>query len=471
MKSLRGQLWQNSDFLKLWFGQTISDLGSALSGVALPLVAIMTLHVSSVEMGLLQALNTLPVLLFGMFVGVWVDRVQRRPLMIVAQFGQALVWVVIPGAALLGWLRIEFLYVVTFVAGSLALIFDLAATSLIPSVVGRDNLVEGNARFQLSHSVISIAGPGLAGMLVQLITAPLVIAFDALSFFISGLWLLRIRTTEAPIVRNAQRTTGVWHEIGEGWHTVFRDPVLAPMTIGTAIASCASAVQGTVFLLFLTQNLQITPAWLGLILASAGIASLLGAVVARPLVQRIGAGLALIGTMFLELLGMAIIPLVARRLGAFGVFVLIIAQMLISGGLTVFSITQISVRQARTPNHLLGRVNACRRVLVFGIVPLAALLGGFLGKMFGFPATLWVGAMIMLLALLWLWFSPLRHLSSQPGPLPEKSENSARQPIITKLIRHLFEPLRDQVLTLFCWSTPQLCYARRQAVYLPNLIA
>lgn len=470
MKSLHGQLWHNSDFLKLWFGQTISDLGSALSGVALPLVAIMTLHVSSVEMGLLQALNTLPVLLFGMFVGVWVDRVKRRPLMIVAQFGQALVWVVIPGAALLGWLRIEFLYVVTFVAGSLALIFDLAATSLIPSVVGRDNLVEGNARFQLSHSVISIAGPGLAGMLVQLMTAPLVIAFDALSFFISGIWLLRIRTTEAPTVSNAQRTTGVWHEIVEGWHTVFRDPVLAPMTIGTAIASCASAVQGAVFLLFLTQNLQITPTWLGLILASAGIASLLGAVVARPLVQRIGAGLALIGMAFLELLGMALIPLVAR-LGSFSVSVLIVAQMLISGGLTVFSITQISVRQARTPNHLLGRVNACRRVLVFGIVPIAALLGGFGGKMFGFPATLWVGAIIMLLALLWLWFSPLRHLSSQPAPSPEKAENSARQPIITKLICHLFEPLRDPVLALFGWPMPQLCYARRQEVYLPNLLA
>lgn len=222
MKSVRGQLWQNSDFLKLWFGQTISDLGSALSGVALPLVAIMTLHVSSVEMGLLQALNTLPVLLFGLFVGVWVDRVKRRPLMIVAQFGQALVWMIIPSAALLGILRIEFLYVATFIAGSLALIFDLAATSLIPNVVGRDNLVEGNARFQLSHSVISIAGPGLAGLLVQLITAPLVIAFDALSFFVSGFWLLRIRTTETSTSSQTQRTTGVWHEIVEGWHTVFR---------------------------------------------------------------------------------------------------------------------------------------------------------------------------------------------------------------------------------------------------------
>jgi len=197
---------------------------------------------------------------------------------------------------------------------------------------------------------------------------------------------------------------------------------------------------------------------------------LLGAVVARPLVQRIGAGLALIGMTFLELLGMAIIPLVAR-LGAFGVPVLVIAQMLISGGLTVFSITQISVRQARTPNHLLGRVNACRRVLVFGIVPLAALLGGFLGKMVGFPATLGVGAIIMLLALLWLWFSPLRHLSSQPAPSPEKPENSARQPIITKLIRRLLDPLRHPVFTLFCWSTPQLCYVRRQGVYPAGLIA
>lgn len=464
MKSLCGQLWQNSDFLKLWFGQSISDLGSALSGVALPLVAIMTLHVSSVEMGLLQALNTLPVLLFGLFIGVWVDRVKRRPLMIVAQFGQALVWVIIPSAALLGILRIEFLYVVTFVAGTLALIFDLAATSLIPNVVGRDNLVEGNARFQLSRSVISIAGPGLAGLLVQLITAPLVIAFDALSFFVSGFWLLRLRTTETPNIHQTQRTRGVWQEIVEGWHTVFRDPVLAPMTIGTAIASCASAVQEAVFLLFLTQNLQITPTWLGLILASAGIASLLGALVTRPLVQRIGAGLALIGMMFLELLGMVSIPLVAT-LGALRVPALIVAQMLISGGLTVFSITQISVRQARTPNHLLGRVNACRRVLVFGIIPVAALLGGFLGKMFGFPVTLFVGAMIMLLALLWLWFSPLRHLPAISVPLPEEPENGARQAIITQFLGHLLAPVRYDVLALFYWIKPLRPCVRCQYVY------
>ncbi len=421
-------------------------------------------------MGLLQALNTLPVLFFGMFVGVWVDRVKRRPLMIVAQFGQALIWVIIPGAALSGMLRIEFLYVVTFVAGSLALIFDLAATSLIPNVVGRDNLVEGNARFQLSHSVISIAGPGLAGLLVQLITAPLVIAFDALSFFVSGLWLLHIRITEAPTVSRAQRTTGVWHEIVEGWHTVFRDPILAPMTIGTAIASCAVAVQGTVFLLFLTQNLQITPTWLGLILASAGSASLLGAVVARPLVQRIGAGLALVGMTFLELLGMASIPLV-DKLGFFSVPVLIVAQMLISGGSTVFSITQISVRQARTPNHLLGRVNACRRVLVFGIVPIAALLGGFLGKMFGFQATLFVGAMIMLLALLWLWFSPLRHLPSGQVAMSEKPENSARQQIVTKLIRHWLVPLRYDVLEFFYWAKPMRPCVRYQSMYPPCVVA
>ena len=212
--------------------------------------------------------------------------------------------------------------------------------------------------------------------------------------------------------------------------------------------------------------MQITPSWLGLILARAGVASLLGALMARPLVQRVGVGLALIGMTFLELLGMASIPLVAL-LGTFRVPALIVAQMLISGGLTLFSITQISVRQARTPNHLLGRVNACRRVLVFGIVPVVALLGGFSGKIFGFQVTLFVGAMIMLLALLWLWFSPLRYLPSPAIPLPGKPENGARQQIITQFLRHLLAPLRYDVLEFFYGIKPTRPCVRCQYVYNP----
>jgi len=413
---MAGRLWHQSDFLKLWAGESISALGSAVTNLALPLVAIITLNMSAREMGILRALENLPVLLFGLFVGVWLDRVRRRPVMIAAQFGRAILLALIPLAGLLGLLRVEHLYLVGFLVGTLAVIFGLAVTSYLPTVVEREKLVEGNARLQASRSIAAISGDSLAGLLVQSITAPLAIALDALSFFVSTLCLLFIRAPEAPPPR-AQKELPIWSEIYAGLRLVFRDPILSSMIMGTTIASLGASLQSTVFILYLTRELAINPVWLGLILASASTAALLGAMLAAPIARRYGPGPVLIGAVFVESIGMMVLPL-AGYTAAWVTPLLILGQILISTGLSIYSINQISLRQAITPDHLLGRVNASRRVLVFGVAPIGALIGGILGEIIGLQAVLALGAAIMVFSFIFHLASPLRGLQTQPTPQP-----------------------------------------------------
>ncbi len=217
-------LWRHGNFRKLWAGQTVSAFGSAIGGLALPLTAVAVLDATPLQMGVLGALATAPVLLFGLAAGVWVDRVRRRPLLIAVELGRALLLASIPIAAALGVLRMEQLYVVSFLAGSLGLLFNLAYTTFLPSVVERAELVEGNSKLAISDSVASIAGPGLAGWLVQLITAPLAIAVDATTFGVSALCLGRVRVEERHTTRRKQAS--VWRDVREGLAAVFQQPLL-----------------------------------------------------------------------------------------------------------------------------------------------------------------------------------------------------------------------------------------------------
>ena len=253
-----------------------------------------------------------------------------------------------------------------------------------------------------------IAGPGLAGVLVERITAPLTVALDGLSFLISGVCLVFVRSTESVQIRS-QHSQRIWHEIGEGLRTIFRHPILSAMVIGTTIGSFGGAIHGTVFILYLTRELMITPIWFGIILASAGGASLLGAIVASLGAQHYGPGPMLIGSTLLMSVGMGIVPLVAE-VGLFTIPILIIGQVFQNVGLTAYGINQISLRQAITPSEFLGRVNASRRVLVFGVIPFGAMISGALGETVGLQFTLLVGAIVEFFCFVFLLTSPLRHV-------------------------------------------------------------
>lgn len=304
----------NSDFAKLWSGATISDFGSAITNLALPLVAVITLRVGAKEMGYLRATENLPVLLFALFAGVWIDRAKRKPILFATQFGQGLLLGLIPTAVLIGWLSIELLYVISFAGGTLAMLHVLASTSFLPYILGREDLVEGNSRLQLSTSTAGVAGPGAAGFLVDTLTAPLALIVDSISFLVSGLLFFWMRFDETEIVK-ARKSLGMLSDIKEGIVTLFTHPILRAMTIGTAIASAAGAVQSTVWVLFLVRTLNITPIWLGIIGSIAGGASIVGALCAVPLGKLMGPGWLLILATLLEAAGMAAIPF-AGNLGS-----------------------------------------------------------------------------------------------------------------------------------------------------------
>ena len=396
----------NSDFAKLWGGTTISDLGSSVTDLALPLVAVITLQVGAKEMGFLNASMHLPVLLFALLAGVWIDRTKRKPILVASAFGQGLIIGLVPAAALVGWLSIELLYIVAFAVGTFGMMHVLASTSFLPSIVKREDLVEGNSRLQLSTSTTKIAGPGAAGFLVDILSAPLTILVDAVSYLLSGLLLSRIRFDESDTIKT-RMDQGVLAAIKEGISTLLGHPILRAMTIGTALASAAGAVQHTVLTLFLVRTLNITPIWLGVIGSTAGGASIIGALSAVPLGKRMGAGWLLILASLLEGIAMGVLPFV----GYFGWMKLpavIAIQAVFSLALTLFSISQISLRQAVTPDRLLGRINATRRLVVFGIIPIAALSGGYLGETLGWETTLLISAALMMVAFTYLMLSSIR---------------------------------------------------------------
>ncbi|GHO46071.1 MFS transporter [Ktedonospora formicarum] len=404
-------LWRQSNFLKLWIGQAVSSFGSTITALALPLTAVVILRATPDQMGLLRAALSLPALL-SLFFGVWVDHVRRRTLLILADTGRMLLLGSIPLIAWLGLLRIEYLYVIGLLVGVLTLLFDLSITSFLPSLILREQLVDGNSKTQQSDALISIVGPGAAGALIGLLTAPIAIVVDAISYLASVISLLLIRTSEVELKeRPAQRS--VWLEIGEGIQALWGTPILRDLTILSGLGSLFLSMQQTIFVLFVVRELKLTAFQLGLIFSTSGIAGLLGTLMVGRIVQRKGPGSTILLGQSLTALGTMLIALAGGSLSL--ILVLLIGgQALFSLGAPFYGIPQLSLRQAMTPTHLLGRVNASRRFLVFGIIPLGALISGLLGDRLGLRATLLISGIGMILALFWVFFSSIRHAREFP---------------------------------------------------------
>lgn len=407
-----GGLWRHPRFLKLWAGQTVSLFGSQITMLALPLLAILTLRASPAQMGLLRAFQTVPALLVGLFVGVWVDRLRRRPILLGADLGRALCLGLIPLSAALGLLRIEVLYGVGFLVGLLTVCFDVAYMSFLPSLVGHERVLEGNSKLETSYSAASIAGPSVAGLLVQAVTAPLAIALDAASFLVSALFLASLRVVE-PAPAPEQRRP-VWHEIGAGLRAVVGNPVLRTLALLPALVNIVLGLQATVYLLYLARGLRLAPVVIGGILTFTGPGFLLGALLASRLGQRFGPGPTLIGGAFVYSLTTLAPPLAG---GPPAVVVPLLASAQFFNGVTgqLHAITNLSLRQAITPDRLLGRVNASIRLIAWSTAPLAGLLGGALGSWLGLRATLGVAAFLALGVPWFLWWSPLRGLREAPA--------------------------------------------------------
>jgi MFS family permease len=411
-----GGLWQHAEFVKLWTGQTISRFGSEISQLAIPLAAALVLDASPAQMGLLSAFEFAPFLLLSLFAGVWVDRVRRRPVLIVADIGRAVILGSIPAAAVLGVLRIEQLYVVGLLTGVLTVFFDVAYQAYLPVLVSREHLVEGNSKLEVSRSVAQIAGPGVAGALVQLVTAPIAVVVDALSFVASVIFLLFIHTPEPAPVRRAGKDGSVWSELREGLAVVVGNPLLRSIAACTATSNLFGNAVQAIYVLYVTRELGLQPAVIGLIYAVSGPGALLGAVIAGRLAKHFGLGATIMGSIALSEVVNLLIPLAA------GPTVVVTATLMLVAfisGLTnpVYNINQVSLRQAITPDRLQGRMNASMRFIVWGTIPLGALLGGGLGEALGLRPTIALMAVCSLLAPVWVVLSPVRQLRAQPVPV------------------------------------------------------
>lgn len=411
----RGSLWRHRDFLKLWAGQSASALGSQVTRLALPLTAVLMLGATPGQMGALQALEWAPNALFGLLVGVWVDRLPRRPLLMAANLGLALVVGSVPVAAWLGHVRFEQLYAVAFATGALSLCFGVAYAAYLPSLVGRERLVEANGKVQASGSVAAVAGPGLTGVLVQLLTAPVAMAFDACSYVVAALSLALIRAAEPARVRPEGRP-GIRGEIGEGLRAVLGHPVLRTLAWASLVWNLFGSAGNVVWILFATREVGISAAVLGSLFAVAGGGAVLGALLAQPAAERYGVGRAVVGSMCAITVANAILPFAG---GPAPVAVAMLeGWALVSGiAIPINLVGVASLRQAIAPGALQGRVNATLQFAAALMVPAGSLLGGGLGELIGTRATLALTAGASLLVSIGLILSPVPAIRELPAAM------------------------------------------------------
>lgn len=402
MRFFQSGVWQNRPFLHLWSAQTVSLVGTAVSFLALPLTAVLVLDATPTQMGILTAIGSLPALVLGLFAGVVVDRRRKRPLMIIADVGRGGLLLLIPILAWAGVLHIVHLYVIGLLVGTLTLFFNVAYRAYLPVLVADDELVEANSKLELSRTVAEIAGPSLAGALIQLLTAPIAMGLDALSFFVSGAFLGKIELEEAPPSSPMQQE-GVWKSIREGVSLVWANRTLRSIAGSSASLNFFNAMLEAVLILYLTNQLGIEPGLQGIIFATGSVGFLLGAMFTDRLTRRWGNDRSLIIGIALTALGDLLVPLAAGS-KLMIVLMLIVAQPLFGFGLTLFNINQISLQQAVTPSDMMGRVNATMRFVMAGLIPLGALAGGLLGDQIGLRSTLFIAVVGEFAGIFWFVF-------------------------------------------------------------------
>ncbi len=421
----RPSLWRQRDFMKLWSGQTISQFGDEITMLAIPLLAIEILGAGALEMGILGVVRFLPWIFFTLPAGVWVDRMRRRPILIGADVARAALLASIPVAFIGDWLTLVQVYVVAFVAGTLEVFFDVAYQSYLPSIVERDELVEGNSKLELSRAGSSVVGPTVAGFLIEAIRAPFAIAFDAISYLGAALFIAFIgRKEDGPAPHDpaeGARPT-MWQEARAGIGYVFSNRYLRSIAACTGTANLFGNISGAVLLLYIAseEGMNLSPGAIGLIFALGNIGVLLGALTGGRLAKAIGVGPTIIVSSVLAGGATFAVPL-APRDDPF--WFLVIGGVILGYGVVAYNVNQVGLRQAITPDRMLGRMNATMRLIVWGTIPIGALIGGVLGTILsnafgtadGLQLVLWVSAIGGSLAFLPVLFSPVRSLREIPA--------------------------------------------------------
>jgi MFS family permease len=410
VKGRRGLgLLREFDFRQLFVADTISQIGTQVSMLALPLVAVLALKASSFEVGVLAACETLAFLLVGLPAGAWVDRLRRRQVLIAGDLGRAVLLGSVPLAWWTGHLTMAQLYVVALLTGVCTVFFDVSYQSYLPHLVGRDNLVEGNAKLEVVRATNQIAGPTAAGLLIQWLTAPYAVAVDAVSYLGSALFVTRIRKREEKPVRAPDARLG--REIMEGLRFVLGNRMLRAIAACTGSSNFFSGIGGAMEVVLLARVLHLSPGLIGLVFSVGSIGGLIAAFTATPIARRLGQGPTIWIIPAITAPASLLWPITQRgwllwaTAVGFGIW---------SFGAVVYNITQVSFRQGLCPERLLGRMNASIRFLVWGTLPLGSFIGGVLGQTLGVRQALWVGAIGGMFAFIPVFLSPLRGMRELP---------------------------------------------------------
>ena len=394
-----------------WFGQSVSVVGSQITILALPLTAVMVLGAGPGQMGILGALSSLPWLVLGLPAGAWVDRRTRRPIMIGADLGRFLVLLSVPLSAIAGVLSIELLYAVVLATGILTVLSTVACQAYLSTLVREGELVDANSRLELSRSAAQLAGPGLVGILVQAVTAPIAILADALSFAVSAITLTVLKVPEPAPGHSGQPS--LKREIFEGLTTVLQHPLLRPMVTAMATMNLFVSVGLAAYTVFVVNELGLSAAQIGLVYSLGGLGFLAGASGAPIGARRFGLGRTVVAGALLAGFAEALIPLAGGPMPLV-LAILVGAQALNALGVVAANVNLVSLRQAVTPLWLQGRVAGTSRVLSWGTFVVGSLVGGLLAETAGLRATLVVAAVGQVLAVALLFFSPIRSLRDRP---------------------------------------------------------
>jgi MFS family permease len=404
-------LRRQPEFLKLWAGQTISVFGDAITLLALPLAAVLTLDATAAQMGLLTAAGLAPHLLLSLFAGVWIDRrARRRRILVAADLGRAVLLASVPAAAVLDVLTLEQLFVVSFLVGVLTVLFDISYSSLFVLIVPTRDVVEANSKLSISRSASWMGGPPLAGALVELLTAPFAHAADAVSFLLSAVFISRIRVEERPLEPDRN---GVRRRLAEGFRFLFGHPILRAGLACTATVNFFNFAFHAIFVLFATEELGVSPGLLGAVLGAGAVGSALGALVAPAVQRRIGIGPAYMLGAVLFPAPLMLVPLADGPLWLIGML-LFASEFLAGVGVMVFDVAGNSLNLVLTPQRIRARSVGTHRFVNYGVRPLGALAGGFLGSAIGLRPTLWFATAGAALGVVWLLFSPVPRLRELP---------------------------------------------------------
>ena len=412
----RGGLWGHRDFMKLWIGQSISEFGTPVTQIAIPWIAIKVLDESAFAVASLTTVQFLPFLLFTLPAGVWVDRLPRRMVLVVGDLARAVLFLTIPVAYFFDVLTLTQLYVVSFLAGIFTVFFDVAYQSFLPSLVSRDQLVEGNSKLQISVSGAQMAGPAIGGALIQLLTAPYAVLVDSFSFIASGGFTAAIKKRETrPERAEGEPKPKMWAELKEGLGYVLKHRYLRPQAMCTSTSNFFGAMLFAILLVFAARVWDMSAGMVGLGVGLGSVGWLLGALTVARIQRALGVGKTTIGATLLFGAPWLLIPLAPE---SFPLPFLVGAIALGGFGGVVYNITQVSLRQAITPERLQGRMNAVMRFIVWGALPLGSLAGGALASAIGLRATMVVGAIGGTFAVLPIVLSPIRSLQTIPDASP-----------------------------------------------------